>query len=230
MRVTRSRRRCTSHSGRSSRRREPFVFVPCRRTYPCSRSTCSHRSPLASPTRTLPEGTATPGNSNDYKTIYTYYPNSGLVQSKTTPLGRSTTFTYTKDQKVLTKTDPGGNVTNYAYYTDGRIWKITSPAPVSAVTQYKYDNAGRPTQIIDPTGVSSKTVYSTATGLPTAVIGPRGTAAGANQATIDAATTTLSYGKDGQLTQESTPNPGGDRTKGVAMPSNRESSSTRRLT
>jgi RHS repeat-associated protein len=160
---------------------------------------------------TLPEGTATSGSPNDYKTTYTYYANSSLLKTATTPTGLVTSYEYDEDAEVSKVTDPGGNTWDYERRPDGRITKVYDPE--DNYTEYRFDDAGRPTQEIDPTGVSTKTVYSPVTGLPASVITPRGTAAGASSGTVAAATITLQYNRAGQLLTRTQPDPNGGNVK-----------------
>lgn len=160
---------------------------------------------------TLPEGTATLGVAHDFETSYTYYDNSSLLKSVTTPKGLTTTYEYDGNALISKMTDPGGNSWQYERRLDGRLSKAYDPD--NHYTELQYDNAGRPTQQIDSTGVSTKTVYSSVTGLPASIITGRGTATGASQATITAATVTLSYNHTGQLLSSEQPDPNGGTIK-----------------
>lgn len=125
-----------------------------------------------------------PGSPNSsYETTYT---NDGLrLESETTPLGRTTSYTYDAMGNVLTETDPTG-VTTSAYDTDGRLcWSnrgssaiedppaCSSPPSQSTAYTYNYDTSAVATET-NPDGDTTSYTYGDVAfpTLPTEVADP----------------------------------------------------------
>jgi RHS repeat-associated protein len=125
-------------------------------------------------TMVSPRGNVQGGNPTNFTTSYTYdnaneltdvtragsqpshtsYNSRGLVTSKTSPLGRQTTYGYDDAGRLTSVVSPNGNVagcncasqytTSYSYDAAGHRTKLVNP--LGGVTDYAYDALGRLTR------------------------------------------------------------------------------------
>ena len=79
------------------------------------------------------------------------------MTSRTDPLGRTTTFTYTAKGQMETTTDPLGNVTRMEYNASGDLIKTTDP--LGKAVNASFDLAGRSTSTTNPLGLTSAMRY-----------------------------------------------------------------------
>ncbi|WP_176014690.1 RHS repeat protein [Victivallis sp. Marseille-Q1083] len=89
-------------------------------------------------------------------TQWTYDAASGVATAKTDAAGKSTTYTYTTDGKLLTRTWARLNAgqplkTTYSYDTFGQLQKIDYSDSTPDIT-YTYNRLGLPLTVVDATG------------------------------------------------------------------------------
>ncbi|WP_176014686.1 RHS repeat domain-containing protein [Victivallis sp. Marseille-Q1083] len=103
-----------------------------------------------------------PGNNVSADVTYwTYDSASGLVTAKTDAAGKSTTYTYTPDGKLLTRTWSRLNAgqplkTTYSYDTFGQLHKIDYSDSTPDIT-YTYNRLGQPLTVTDAAGTRTLT-------------------------------------------------------------------------
>jgi RHS repeat-associated protein len=91
-------------------------------------------------------------------TQYSYDTSHTWVQSKTDPLGNTTSYQYDAAGNVTQQTDPFGNITTTGYDSLDRVTSITPPGN-NLKTSFGYDKDGNQTTITN-TDVSGSTVYN----------------------------------------------------------------------
>ncbi len=88
----------------------------------------------------------------------------GRVVSQTDALGGTTSFSYSEN--VSTVVDPAGRTTTYEYDADGRM---ISKADAAGTVRYTYDETGRRATIVDRTGVETRMEYHAESGYPLSI-------------------------------------------------------------
>jgi len=88
---------------------------------------------------------------------YTYDPVYSVKTSRTDPLGKTTTYTYSSLNLATSVTDPRGNITRYGYDALGNLTSITDA--LNHVTTYTYDSRGNITSITNPLSKTTAMTY-----------------------------------------------------------------------
>lgn len=104
--------------------------------------------------RRLPwEFTATEKDGNNW--TYTFDTLTQRIQSKTDPLGNTTSYTYDYAGNMLTKTEPGIGTTSYTYDSQGNVLSVTDP--LNQTTTFTYNAFG---QILTVDGAPGSYAFS----------------------------------------------------------------------
>lgn len=151
---------------------------------------------------TDPRGELTPGDSNDFKTSFTYDENDDEL-TETDARGATTTTTYDDNGNAASVTDRLGKVTTYTYDRNNRPRTVVEPrtAGVTATTTTTYDAAGNVLSVTRPNGQKTTFTYDD-TGRRATMVTPRGNAVGA---TASAYTWTYGHDQVGNTTSVTAP-------------------------
>ncbi len=100
----------------------------------------------------------------NYEAVFTYDSATGSLLTKTTPLGKTTTYTYytegVKKGLLHTVTDPNSNTTSLDYDLYGNLTTITDP--LGKETTITYDSLGRAKTVTDALGNVAAIFYDIA--------------------------------------------------------------------